>query len=108
MLDQRARAWPRYLVHQDHRGRSASSVECASALVAQTICNQGYKSMSDIKQWNNDSLLQYHSKLNSMEWKRNIAISKQTDRHKGINFDNPRFNKHKAEVKQELENRGLI
>lgn len=63
--------------------------------------------MSSISEWNDQQLIAYRAKLNSQEWKRNIALQKQKDRHKGINFDNPLFNKRKAEVKQELEKRGI-
>lgn len=63
--------------------------------------------MADVSQWPDAELIAHNAKINSMEWKRNIALQKKTDRHKTINFDNELFNKRKARIKQEMAKRGL-
>lgn len=61
----------------------------------------------DIAKFSTPSLIAYHAKLNTMEWERNIRLKHRKDRHSGIDFNNQRFLKHKADVKQELEKRGM-
>lgn len=60
-----------------------------------------------IKQLSNDRILAMDQSLQKMDWDRAIKLNKKKKRHENIDFTNPRHEELKAQVKQEIENRGL-